>query len=118
MARAAPGVTPVDSSEKGAPVHELIWLSVLREPLVDDLQEPMPGEKSLEYAIQATASVWVSFEQVHNIESGDVDFDSFRMAPWDAGGMHSRTSSEPFRTMMFPVVNAAVVPTSDYARTR
>ena len=48
----------------------------------------MPGEKSLEYAIQATASVWMPFEQVHNVESGDVDFDSFGMAPWDAGGMH------------------------------
>ena len=51
LARAAPGVTPVDSSEKGAPVRELIWPSVLGEP------QPMPGEKSLEYAIQLTASV-------------------------------------------------------------
>ena len=100
LARAAPGVTPVDSSEKGAPVRELIWPSVPGEPLVDCLQEPMPGEKSLEYAIQATASVWMPFEQVHNVESGDVDFDSFRMAPWDVGGMHSRTRSEPFRTMV------------------
>ena len=32
LARAAPGVTPVDSSEKGAPVRELIWPSVLGEP--------------------------------------------------------------------------------------
>ena len=39
---AAPGVTPVDSSEKGAPVRELIWPSVLGEPLVDCLHEPMP----------------------------------------------------------------------------
>ena len=88
LARAAPGVTPVDSFEKGAPVRELIWPSVLGEPLVDCLQEPMPGEKSLEYAIQATASVWMPFEQDHSVESGDVDFDSFGMAPWDAGGMH------------------------------
>ena len=87
-ARAAPGLTPVDSSEKGAPVRELIWSSVLGEPLVDCIQEPMPGKKSLEYAIQATASVWMPFEQVHNVVSGDVDFDSFGMAPWDAGGMH------------------------------
>ena len=35
LARAAPGVTPVDSSEKGEPVRELIWPSVLGEPLVD-----------------------------------------------------------------------------------
>ena len=48
LARAAPGVTPVDSSENGSPVRELIWPSVLGEPLVDCLQEPMPGEKSLE----------------------------------------------------------------------
>ena len=87
-ARATPGVTPVDSSETGAPVRELIWPSVLGEPLVVCLQEPMPGKKSLEYANQATASVWMPFEQVHNVVSGDVEFDSFGMAPWDAGGMH------------------------------
>ena len=38
LARAAPGVTPVDSSEEGAPVPELIQLSVLGEPLIDSLQ--------------------------------------------------------------------------------
>ena len=64
LAHAAPGVTPVDSSEKGAPVRELKWPSVLGEPLVDCLQEPMSGEKSLEYAIQATASVWMPFAEV------------------------------------------------------
>ena len=58
MAHAAPGVTPVDSSEEGAPVRALMRPSVLGEPLVDSLQEPMPVEKRLEYAIQATASVW------------------------------------------------------------
>ena len=67
LARAAPGVTPVDSSEEGAPVRELIWPSVLGEPLVDSLQEPMPVEKRLEYAIpQATASVWEPLELVHS----------------------------------------------------
>ena len=40
------------------------------------------------------------FEQVHSVESGDVDFDSFGMAPWDVGGMHSCTHSEPFLTIM------------------
>ena len=60
----------------------------------------MPGEKSLKYAIQATALVWMPVEQVHNVVSGDVDFDSFGMAPWDAGGMHLRTCSEVLRTMM------------------
>ena len=48
----------------------------------------MPVKNRLEYAIQATASVWMPFEQVHCVVSGDVDFDSFGMAPWDAGGMH------------------------------
>ena len=57
LARAAPGVTLVDSSEEGTPVRELIRLSVLGEPLVDSLQEPMPAEERLEYAIQVTASV-------------------------------------------------------------
>ena len=88
LARAAPGVTLVDSSEEGAPVRELIWPSVLGEPLVDSLQEAMPVEKWLEYAIQATASVWEPLELVHYVVSGDVNFDYFGMAPWDAGGMH------------------------------
>ena len=48
LARAAPGVTPVDSSEKGAPVRELIRPSVLGEPLVVHQQEPTPVEKRLE----------------------------------------------------------------------
>ena len=102
MARVAPGVTPVDSSEKGAPVRELILPSVLGEPLVDSLQEPMPVEKRLEYAIQATASVWEPLEQVHYVVSGDVNFDSFGMAPWDAGGMHGDSCQlrEMLQTMM------------------
>ena len=29
-----------------------------------------------------------------------MDFDSFGMAPWDAGGMYSRTLGEPYRTRM------------------
>ena len=100
LARAAPGVTPVDSSEKGASVRELIGPSVLGEPLVDCLQEPMPGEKSLEYSDSDDSFSLDAIRTVHSVESGDVDFDSFGMAPWDAGGMHSRTRSEPFRTML------------------
>ena len=96
----SPGRNPVDSSEKGAPVRELTWPSVLGEPLADCLQEPMSGEKNLEYAIQATVSVWMPFEQVYSVESVDVDFDSFGMAPWDTGGMNSRTLGEPDRTRM------------------
>ena len=88
LARAAPGITMVDSSEERAPVWDLIRPSVLGEPLVDSPQEQMPGEKRLEYAIQATASVWEPLEQVHYVVSGDVNFDYFGMAPWDAGGIH------------------------------
>ena len=103
LARVAPGVTSVDSSEKGAPVRKLIRPSVLGEPLVVHLQEPTPVEKRLEYAIQVTASVWEPLEQVHCVVSGDVDFDSFGMAPWDAGGMHGGGCRfcEMFWTMMF-----------------
>ena len=115
-ARAALGVTPVYSSETGAPVRELIWPSVLGEPLVVCLQEPMPGKKSLEYAIQATASVWMPFEQVHDVVSGDVDFDSFGMAPWDA--RRSLPAPSGASDYDVTVVNAAIVPISDYARTR
>ena len=102
LARAAPGVTPVDSSEEGAPVPELIKLSVLGEPLVDSLQEPMPAEERLKYVIQATALIWEPLEQVRDVVSGDVDFDSFGMAPWDAGGMHGDSCQRrgTFRTMM------------------
>ena len=64
LARAAPGVAPVDSSEEGAPVPELIQLSVLGEPLINSLQEPMPAEERLEYVIQATALIREPLEQV------------------------------------------------------
>ena len=102
LACAAPGVTPVDSSEEGAPVRELIQLSVLGEPLVDSLQKPMPAEERLEYAIQATAIIWEPLEQMRYVVSDDVDSDSFVMAPWDAGGMHGNDCQprETFRTMM------------------
>ena len=98
----SPGRNPVDSSEEGAPVPELIKLSVLGEPLVNSLQEPMPAAERLEYAIQATALIWEPLEQVCYVVSDDVDFDSFGMAPWDAGGIHGDIcqSRETFRTMM------------------
>ena len=99
LACAAPGVTPVDNSKKGAPVCELILPSVLGKPLADCLHEPMSGE-NLDYAIRTTDSVWMPRKQVYWVESGDVDFDSFKMAPWDAGGMYSHTLGEPYRTRM------------------
>ena len=102
LARAAPGLTPVDSSEEGALVPELIKLSVLGEPLVDSLQESMPAAEWLEYVIQVTALIWEPLEQVHYVVSDDVDFDSFGMTPWDAGGIHGNIcqSREAFRIMM------------------
>ena len=102
LARAAPGVTPVDTSEERAPVRELIQLSVLGEPLVNSLQETMPAEERLEYAIQATAVIWEPLEQMCCVVSDEVTFDSFGMAPWDAGGMYGNDCRcrETFRTMM------------------
>ena len=87
LARAAPGVTPVGSSEVGTPVRELIQLLVLGEPLVDSLQEMMSAEERVECAIQATALIWEPLEQVHYVASDNVKFDYFAMAPWDSGGM-------------------------------
>ena len=69
-ARTAPGITPVDSSEARTPVRELMWPSVLRESSVGGLQEPINGVEGLEYAIQATASVWMPFKQTYNVVSG------------------------------------------------
>ena len=86
LVRAVLGVTPEDGSKEGAPVLELIEQLVLGKPLVDSLQEPMPVMKRLEQAILATASVWEPLEHLHRVVSDDVDFDSFWMAPWDAGG--------------------------------
>ena len=40
----------------------------------------------MEYIPQRTASVWMPFKQTCDEESGDADFDSFKTAPWDAGG--------------------------------
>ena len=70
---AAPGLTPEDGSEEGAPVLELIEHSVLGKPVVDSLQEPMPVIKRLEQAILATASVWEPLEHLHCVVSDDVD---------------------------------------------
>ena len=49
-------------------------------------RETTTGVKSLEYVLQMTASVWMPFNQMCEEESGDANFDSFKTAPWDAGG--------------------------------
>ena len=59
LARATPGVIPVDSSETRTPVRELMWPSVLGESSFGCLQEPIISVEGLEYAMQATVSVWM-----------------------------------------------------------
>ena len=95
LAGAAPGVTPVDSSEEGAPVPELIKLSVLGKPLVDSLQKPMPAAERLEYAIQATALI--IFNRCVMLCPA-----TWILILSDAGGMHGDSCHrrETFRTMM------------------
>ena len=73
LARAALGVTPVNKLET--------------KTSVVGRQEPINGANCLKYANQMTASVWTPFKQTHEGESGDADFDSFKTAPWDAGGI-------------------------------
>ena len=113
MVRATPGVTLVDRSEEGAPVLELIRHSVLGKPLVDSLQEPMPVLNQLEYVIQATASVWEPLEHVHCVVSSYVNFDSFWMAPWDAGGMYGdgcRLGVTFWRILLQPMIRLSCRP--------
>ena len=56
----------------------------------------MNGVESMKYVPQTTASVWMPFKQTCNEESGDADFDSFKTAPWDAGG----TQGDRFHEVM------------------
>ena len=72
LARAVPGATP----EKKL---------VTKFGMVGR-QETMNGVESMKYVPQTTASVWMPFKQTCNEKSGDADFDSFKTAPWDAGG--------------------------------
>ena len=73
LARAAPGVTPGNR--------------LVTKSLMVGRQEPMNGVESLKYVTQTTASVWMPFKQTCNGECVDADFDPFKMAPWDAGGI-------------------------------
>ena len=47
-----------------------VLLTAISVPLVDSLQEPMPAEERLVYAIQATALIWEPLEQVRYVVSG------------------------------------------------
>ena len=71
LARAAPGATP------GKKLGTKSWM----------VGRTMNGVESMKYVPQTTASVWMPFKQTCNEESGDADFDSFKTAPWDAGGI-------------------------------
>ena len=82
LARAAPGVTP----EK----------KLVTKSWMVGRQETMNGVERMKYVPQMTASVWMPFKQTCNEESGDADFDSFKTAPWDAGG----TQSDKFHEVM------------------
>ena len=72
LARAAPGVIPEMK------LVTKFWMMGRRRTTT--------GVKSLKYGLQMTASVWMPFNQTCEEESGDADFDSFKTAPWDAGG--------------------------------
>ena len=72
LARAAPGATP------GMKLVTRSWMV--------GQGEYTNGIESIKYVPQRTASVWMPFEQACDEESGDVDLDSFKKAPWDDGG--------------------------------
>ena len=59
-------------------------------------QKTMNGVESMKYVPQTTASVWMPIKQTCNEESSDADFDSFKIAPWDAGG----TQGDRFHEVM------------------
>ena len=79
LVHAAPGVTPEDGYEEGAPVLELIQHLVLGKSMVDSLQEPMPVMKRLEQVILATASVWAPLEHLHCVVSDDLEWNGWRL---------------------------------------
>ena len=78
LACAAPGATPE--------------MKLVTKPWMVGRQETINGingMESMKYVPQMTASVWMPFKQTCDEESGDADFDTFKMAPWDAGGTQS-----------------------------
>ena len=52
---------------------------------------------------QMTASVWMTFDQACDEESGDADFDSFKTVPWDDGGTQRNETHE---VMCRPMVHS------------
>ena len=72
LARAATGATPE--------------MKLVTKSWMAGRQETTNGMGSMNYVRQLTASVWMPFKQTCDEESDDADFDSFKTAPWDAGG--------------------------------
>ena len=73
----------------------------------------MPVMKWLEQAILATASVWEPLEHLQCVVSDDMDFDSFWMAPWAAGGTLSdscRLCVTSWRTLLWSVIRLSCRP--------
>ena len=72
LARAVPGATP--------------GMKLVMKSWIVGRRETTNGMESMKYVPQMTASVWMPFKQTCDEESGDVDFDSFKTAPWDTKG--------------------------------
>ena len=72
LARAAPGMIPE--------------MKLVTQSWMMGRRETTTGVKSLKYVLQMMASVWMPFNQTCDEESADVDLDSFKTAPCDAGG--------------------------------
>ena len=72
LARAAPGAT--------------LEMKLVTKSWMVGQQKTTNGMESMKYVPQMTASVWMPFKQTCDEESGATDFDSFKTAPWDAGG--------------------------------
>ena len=72
LAHAAPGATPE--------------MKLVTKSWMVGRQETTNGMGSMKYVPQMTASIWMPFKQTCDEESDDADFDSFKTAPWDAGG--------------------------------
>ena len=90
LARAAPGATPE--------------MKLVTKSWMVGRQETTNCMESMKYVPQMTASVWMPFKQTCDEESGDADFDSFKTAPWDAGGtQRDKLHEVMWRTMVHNV---------------
>ena len=75
LARAAPGAT--------------LEMKLVTKSWMVGRQESTNVMGGMKYVPQMTASVWMPFKQTCDEESDDADLDSFKTAPWDAGGTQS-----------------------------